>query len=236
MAESDMSDESPLAAGPFSPWVIAMQGAIRGHGESDVPCDGCTACCTSSQFVHIGPDERDTLSHIPAELLFPAPQLPQGHVLLGYDERGHCPMLIDNACSIYEHRPRTCRTYDCRVFPATGIAVDGDDSGKALIAQRARRWQFELSTEADREHLDAVRAAATFLDEHGDVLPEGAGPINATQHAVLAIDIHDTFLRREADPDREPVIDPDPDVVRVEIMRRTRARPPTSTAPTSRGR
>ena len=39
--------------------------------ESDVPCNGCTACCRSSQFVHVGPDEADTLAHIPAELLFP---------------------------------------------------------------------------------------------------------------------------------------------------------------------
>ena len=60
-----------------------------------MPCGTCTACCTSSQFVHIGPDEVDTLAHIPAELLFPAPRMPKGHVLLGYDERGHCPMLID---------------------------------------------------------------------------------------------------------------------------------------------
>jgi hypothetical protein len=28
-----------------------MQAALQGHGESDVPCGGCTACCTLSQFV-----------------------------------------------------------------------------------------------------------------------------------------------------------------------------------------
>ena len=39
------------------------------------PCRAvtCTACCTSSQFVHIEPDETDTLAHIPAALRFPAP-------------------------------------------------------------------------------------------------------------------------------------------------------------------
>ena len=98
-----------------------------------MPCNGCTACCTSSQFVHIGPDETDTLAHIPAELLFPAPLRPRGHVLMGYDERGHCPMLIDNRCSIYEHRPQTCRTYDCRVFPAAGVELEDED--KVLIAR-----------------------------------------------------------------------------------------------------
>src|SRR2546421_6542963 len=118
-----------------------MQAAIRGEQESDVPCTGCTACCPSPQFVHIAPDETDTLAHVPAELLFPAPLLPAGHVVLGYDERGHCPMLVDGRCSIYEHRPRTCRTYDCRIFAAAGI-----DADKELIVARARRWRVTYPT------------------------------------------------------------------------------------------
>src|ERR1700680_3946260 len=106
MADGNVSEAGPLAAGDFSAWINDMQRAIRGERGSDVPCGGCTACCTSSQFIHIAPDETDTLYRIPAELLFSAPRLPRGHVVLGYDERGHCPMLIDNRCSIYQHRPR----------------------------------------------------------------------------------------------------------------------------------
>ena len=147
-------DDSELRAGDFSPWLAGMQAAIRGEQEADVPCAGCTACCTSSQFVHIGPDETDTLAHVPAELLFPAPRRPRGHVLLGYDERGHCPMLVNDQCSIYEHRPQTCRTYDCRILPAAGVTVDGD---QAAIGQRARRWRFEFPTADDRVRHDAVR-------------------------------------------------------------------------------
>src|SRR4051794_37734314 len=127
MPEETVTEDEPLAAGRFSPWLTGMRGALRGEGGSDVPCGGCTACCRSSQFVHIGPDEVETLAHIPTELLFPAPRLPRGHLLLGYDERGHCPMLVDDKCSIYEHRPRTCRTYDCRVFPAAGVEIDDED-------------------------------------------------------------------------------------------------------------
>ncbi len=221
MADRKMSDEQDLAAGDFSSWMVEMQGAIRGERGSDVPCGGCTACCTSSQFIHIGPDEVDTLSRIPAELLFPAPGLPRGHVLLGYDERGHCPMLIDNLCSIYEHRPRTCRTYDCRIFPAAGLGIDDDD--KVLIARQARRWQFSFPTQADRNQHDAVRAAATFLHEHTDLLPDGRVPANTTQLAVLAIELHDAFLRRDGETGQTTVVDPDPAVARVEMMRRTRA-------------
>ena len=72
-----------------------MQRALHGDAVADVPCDGCTACCTASQFVHVDPDEADTLAHIPREVLFPAPGLPPGHVLMGYDEHGACPMFVD---------------------------------------------------------------------------------------------------------------------------------------------
>jgi Fe-S-cluster containining protein len=199
-------EESALAAGDFSSWVNEMRGAIRGERGADVPCGGCTACCTSSQFVHIAPDETDTLSHIPAELLFPAPLLPRGHVLLGYDERGHCPMLIDNKCSIYEHRPKTCRTYDCRIFPAAGLEMDDDD--KVLIARQARRWRFSFPTQDDRSQYDAVRAAATFLDTHSDLLADVDAPRSTTDLAVLAIEIHGEFQERG---------DPGPEVVRVAV-------------------
>ena len=76
--------------------------------------------CTSSQFVHIAPDETETLARVPKALQFPAPHLPDGHVVLGYDERGHCPMLIENQCSIYSIARARCRTYNCHVFPARG--------------------------------------------------------------------------------------------------------------------
>jgi len=178
-----MSDDSSLSAGDFSAWLRGMEAALRDEAPAAVPCGGCTACCTSSQFVHIGPDETDTLAHIPAELLFPAPGRPRGHVLLGYDERGHCPMLIDGRCSIYEHRPKTCRTYDCRIFAAAGLDVDAEDDRKAPIAGQARRWRFGFPTDDDRRRHAAVRAAARSLPA-----------TSVTQLAVTAIEHHEEFL------------------------------------------
>ena len=174
-----MSDEGELAAGEFASWLTDMRAALRGERHAEVPCDGCTACCTSSQFVHIAPEETDTLAHIPKDLVFPAPGLPQGHVVLGYDERGHCPMLVDDHCSIYAHRPRTCRTYDCRIFPATGIDVADGDASKVRIAQRARRWRFTYSNASDRDAHARLKETAIVVRATGD---------NATQRAVLAIE------------------------------------------------
>ena len=167
-------------AGDFTQWLNAMQTALEDHGAVDVPCNGCTACCTSFQFVDIEPDENDTIAHIPAELLFPAPLRPKGHMVLGYDERGHCPMLIDNRCSIYDHRPRACRTYDCRIFPATGVEVEDE---KPAIAERTRRWRFSYTDEASgRAHVDLKTIAQQIAveDEHHE-------PRNATERAVLTI-------------------------------------------------
>ncbi len=202
------TEDQPLSAGSFSAWLAGMQQVLRGQGESEVPCGGCTACCTSSQFVHIAPDEVETLARIPAPLLFPAPRMPRGHVLLGYDDHGRCPMLIDGGCSIYEHRPRTCRTYDCRVFLAAGIEID--DENQIAIAQRARRWRFDFPAPIDQARHDAVRAAATFIREHEDLLPEGTVPANGTQHAVLALRLHDAFLLSHRG-ETSVVIDPDPE-------------------------
>ncbi|MDQ1373605.1 MAG: uncharacterized protein QOJ09_943 [Actinomycetota bacterium] len=206
-----MTEDQPLPAGNFSAWLAQMQSAIAGDGDADVPCAGCTACCTSSQFVHIGPDETDTLTHIPAELLFPAPRMPRGTVLLGYDENGHCPMLVEGKCSIYEHRPRTCRTYDCRIFPAAGMEPDDDD--QVLIAERARRWRFDFAGEVDQVTHDALRAAARFVRERHDLLPDGAVPANATQRAVLAVRLQEVFVGRDEETGRAVVVDPEPDTI-----------------------
>ena len=192
--------DGSLAAGEFASWAIGATEAIAGGRDSDVPCHGCTACCTSSQFVHIEPDETETIAHIPAELLFPSPRAPRGHVLLGYDERGHCPMLIDGGCSIYAHRPRTCRTYDCRVFAATGVELDDD---QAAIRTRVRRWEFTFPGGDDRARHEAVRAATRFLRAHRAELGEES-PSNPTRLAVAATRLHGLFLTGPA-PDLEVV-------------------------------
>ena len=212
MAARDIGAEvADLPAGVFGSWLQGMQAALRGERGSDVPCDGCTACCTSSQFVHIGPAETDTLAHIPPALLFPAPGRPRGHLLMGYDEQGRCPMLTDRGCSIYEHRPATCRTYDCRVFPAAGLQLD--DAEKVSIGRRARRWRFEFPSEHDVREREAVRAAAAFFGQHPGALPDGVAPSSTTQIAVLAVVVSDLF------PAGEPP--PDPDMVRAEVIRRS---------------
>jgi hypothetical protein len=103
---------------------------------------------------------------------------------MGYDERGHCPMFVDGGCSIYEHRPRTCRTYDCRVFAGAGVAPDDD---KPLIVAQARRWRFSYATPEGKRRHEVARAVAVRLRSKMDA--DGrVGSVNATQLAVHAVE------------------------------------------------
>jgi len=175
--------ERELPAGSFPAWLSDMTRALRGEVTADVPCGTCSTCCTSSQFVHITPDETDTLAHVPPALRFPAPGLPAGHVVIGYDDRGHCPMLVDGRCSIYAHRPRACRTYDCRVFAAAEVEPDAE-----AIAARVRQWRFTYPTPDDRARHDAVRAAATRLRDGRERRSPDERPRNPTELALRALD------------------------------------------------
>jgi hypothetical protein len=194
-------DDVRASGGDFSTWLNVFPAVLAQSRDADVPCEGCDACCRSSQFVHIAPDEYETLGRIPEELLFPAPGASTGHVLMGYDEQGRCPMLTENGCAIYDQRPRTCRSYDCRVFTAAGVEPDPD---KPLIVEQARRWQFEFAGAPARRLHNAVRSAAGCMQDNTPALPAALAPRSQTELAVLAVDIHAAFL--EAEPDKVDLI------------------------------
>jgi len=190
-----------LAAGAFGDWAREVTAAQTGDAGVDVPCGSCTACCRSSYFIHIGPKETRTLRRIPAALMFPAPGLAKGHMVMGYDERGHCPMLIDDRCSIYDDRPRTCRNFDCRVFAAAGLSPEADH--KPEIAVQVGKWRFDYPSEADASGHTAMQAAAAFLSENPACFPGGIAPSSAGQLALLSLKVHRLFI--DGEPDVESV-------------------------------
>ncbi len=183
------SREPAVAASDFARWLAGITRAIRDHGHSDVPCGDCTACCRGAYFITLRPEDEAARARIPEDLLFPAPGAPAGHFLLGYDERGRCPMLRRDACAIYQDRPGTCRTYDCRIFAATGIAEPG--RAKAGIMARAARWRFSYACEADRAAHETLKRGARFLLEAPEL--EALLPGNATHLAMLAIQLQPVF-------------------------------------------
>lgn len=181
-----------IHAGVFSSWLRRTRVMLLKGNGVNVPCGECKACCMSSKFIHIAKEETKSLSVIPKKLLFPAPLLPKGSKILGYNEKGHCPMLIKDNCSIYDYRPRTCRNYDCRIFLAAGLEADDDD--KALINKQIINFRFSYPTQMDLILHSSVKSAAKFIIEHAECFPDGRTPSSSSQLAILAIKVYEAFL------------------------------------------
>lgn len=126
-----------------------------------------------------------------------------GQRMMGYRENGHCPMLSEGKCTIYAHRPQTCRDYDCRVFAAAGIDAGGPD--KSVINERVRSWEFSYPSEDDRRAHEAVKSAATFIQKNRESFPGGRAPTAPTGIAVLALKAYPVFL--EANAERQPDVE-----------------------------
>jgi len=195
------SGSGEIPAGPFSQWLRDTRDALKTRTGSDVPCGTCTACCTSSYFIAVAPEETEALARISAELLTTAPGLPKGHKLMGYDHEGLCPQMNAGRCAIYEHRPRTCRQYDCRVFAAAGILESED---KPRINERVTQWRFDYPSSRDRLEHDAVKRAAAFIALHAELFPGGRIPSTPSQLALMALMVHEIFLEPQED-ERETV-------------------------------
>jgi Fe-S-cluster containining protein len=159
-------------AGRFAEWVVAMRDGLRTGAGSDVPCDGCVACCTSGQTIAVDDDE---LAALPAHAVIDGALARDGD---------RCALLDgDDRCTIYAVRPRRCRTYDCRIFPAAGVAPEAD---KPAIAARAAEWAFRYEGPDDRERQAAVRLAVVAIRTG-----QSGRPASATQLAATAVLAHD---------------------------------------------
>lgn len=129
------------------------------HGEKTgnvkVPCGQCNACCRS-KYIH-----ADLLPHELAD--FPeavkvdmsASKRSSGWAL-PKKEDGSCVHLIEGKCSIYDRRPHSCRTYDCRLYLLTGAIPVYDEA----MAEAIKQWApLKLNTTEDKQFLLAARLA-----------------------------------------------------------------------------
>jgi len=109
-------------------------------------------------------------------------------------------MLRQSQCSIYEHRPGTCRDYDCRVFAAAGLLASGPED--SAINQRVRRWRFSYATKHDQDTHQAVKDAAAFIQQQASHFPDARVPMAPGDIAILAVKAHAVFL--EIDSNQTP--------------------------------
>jgi len=192
----------------FGAWLEATLATLHDDVPADVPCGACNACCRTFHQLHIRPGEKRARKRLPKEHLSVARGLPPGYLLLGHTEDGACPVLVEGLCTIYEDRPLVCRTYDCRLYAATGVEPD-----RAEIAEKVRRWSFSYPAAEDRERQEAVLAAVRFMRETPACLPGEAARRQPIRLATLAVVTHELFLpgatlgmRRRPVADRDRVL------------------------------
>lgn len=195
-----MSEEATVDAGPFGEWLERTLALLRGDGEAEVPCGTCTGCCTSSYYIRIRPKDRPAVTGFARPYLLTPPGIAPGDALMGWREDGTCPALEQGRCRIYAQRPMTCRDYDCRVFAAAGVLAG--DERRAVINQRIKAWRFSHAGEEARRAHQAVLAASTFIQKHGDWFPACTAPTSPTGIAVMALKTYKVFLA--ADTATEP--------------------------------
>lgn len=168
---------SERPAGEFVEWLDDFRTACSAGDAVVVACGDCAACCTSGKLIPVEPDEAEALAHLPVADLVPMSGQP-GAYAIRHDASGRCSQLGAAGCAVYAHRPRACRTYDCRIFPATGVRPD-----KPLIAAAAGRWRFSYDSPASRQRHEDVRTAAVVLGFPGGL----TAPASPTQQALGAL-------------------------------------------------
>lgn len=77
---------------------------------SNVPCNGCTACC-HDDVIFLHPDFGDDPSQYQTRELTIRGET---HIVLAKDPTGkHCVYLGRNGCTIHDRAPAVCREFDC---------------------------------------------------------------------------------------------------------------------------
>jgi len=171
-------------AGPFSAWLELTRAALQGGEPVDVPCGSCTACCTSGFYIAVNKQETATLDMIPDEFFFEIPGAEE-FVFIGFDQQGHCPLLEEGRCSIYQDRPIACRTFDCRIYTATGIRPEKDSSSP--ISRRIGSWIFEYPTKEDHIQQWILKTAALILTSRLEIEENPSAGENSRVCALRAI-------------------------------------------------
>ena len=74
---------------------------------SDVPCNGCRACCINDAVRLLPGEDAESFMTEPHDHL-------PGERMLAHKANGECVYLGERGCTIHERKPRMCREMDCR--------------------------------------------------------------------------------------------------------------------------
>jgi Fe-S-cluster containining protein len=117
--------------------------------EATVNCGHCTACCRDAPLIVLTEGERpepfDKMVRIVVEC---DDGKEKSFWLLPHQPNGDCYYLRDGQCSVYEQRPKMCRTFDCRFIALKPNDFDMSDEvvkagNKRLAEMNNNRLNYE---------------------------------------------------------------------------------------------
>lgn len=193
LLETKRKQSGTMPAGAFAAWLEQyLRAQTQPEPAGEVPCGDCTACCKASYFIAIADEERATIERIPRVHLTVSTHNPPEWAL-DQSCSGSCPMLVNDACSIYANRPRACRRFDCRVFAAT--AISPGSGPRTAVNQQVWRWRFDYPSAADAIRQTALLNAVAFMQRRADLIDPAAAPADTSELAKAAVCVHEVFLQ-----------------------------------------
>jgi hypothetical protein len=137
-----------------------LSGEKKPDKRTDVPCDGCTACCASNQGLFLHPEQGDDVESYQHRVV-------NGVFLLATTTNGACVYLGRSGCTIYERRPLLCRTFDCRQHYLILPRQDRDNLVKLGLSSRAvfNAGRARLRSLSSAERKECLDKRKEFFDE-----------------------------------------------------------------------
>jgi hypothetical protein len=137
-------------------WLAEMGASVASGKPMSVPCNGCRNCCW---FHHVPVERDENPENLP--YLDTVMQEDSSMILRKRDD-GACVHLGEQGCTVYEHRPAACRTYDCRYMSLIGISHPYDDNHSPPT------WLFDVSTDESKAVIIAFRMSTLVAVRPGE--------------------------------------------------------------------
>jgi Fe-S-cluster containining protein len=131
--------------------------------QTEVPCNGCTECCRSGQGLFLHPELGDDVESYQTNALLDA----AGNKIfvLSTTPDGACVYLGATGCTIYDHRPVLCRSFDCRKHYLMLPRQDRDNLVRLELSSRAvfNAGRARLKTLSDAERKKCIEKRDEFF-------------------------------------------------------------------------
>jgi Fe-S-cluster containining protein len=162
---------------------------------TDTLCTQCGLCCDGSLFADVELAGRREAVRLEAMGIEIEDDDSSGAQLLQ-----PCAALRERRCTIYEHRPKCCQTFECRLLQEVRRGAVSVEQAKEQIAEALNRIGHvkDLLAQLGKQdgRLPLVESCAEALAEDADADPEVNRRRDELEAAMSAVEglIQKTFL------------------------------------------